>query len=69
MPQKTWIVCIDWIDGGVEDSDEVRVVAPSAAAAVKAAIREWGGVTNARYPHCKMLDANILTRQAIEGFA
>ena len=69
MPKTQWIVLIDWIDGEIEDSDEVLVSASSAAAAVKEAVQEWGRVTTSRYPHCMMLDANILTRQTIEGFA
>lgn len=69
MARKRWTVVIDWADGDFEDSDEVVVMAGSASEAVKAAVDQWGRVTSSRYPHCIMLDATILTRQVIEGFA
>jgi hypothetical protein len=69
MPRKTWTVLIDWADGDIEDSDEVLVMAGSASEAVKAAVEEWGWSAASMYPHCIMLDAVILTRQVIEGFA
>ncbi len=69
MARTTWTVLIDWADGDIEDSDEVRVVAGSASDAVKVAVQRWGNDIGMKYPHCMMLDANILTRQTIEGFA
>ena len=69
MARKRFTVLIDWADGDFEDSDEVVVMAGSASEAVKAAVEQWGRSTSSRYPHCIMLDATILTRQVIEGFA
>jgi hypothetical protein len=69
MARKRWTVLIDWADGDFEDSDEVVVMAGSASEAVKAAVEEWGRAAASMYPHCIMLDAVVLTRQVIEGFA
>ena len=36
-----WIVAVSWIDGDVEDCDEVAVSAPTELQAIAKALRKW----------------------------
>ena len=41
MPQKRWIVLIDWVDGAVEDTDEFSIPAETQAEAIIAAVQAF----------------------------
>ena len=69
MVAKRLTVLIDWIDGDVEDSDEVRVSAESAAEAIRKARAKWRMTIGAQWPHCKIVSATILTPEKIRGLA
>jgi hypothetical protein len=36
-----WVVAVDWIDGDVEDCDEVAVTAPTELEAIELALLKW----------------------------
>lgn len=69
MPARRWIVLIDWIDGDVEDSDEVRVSAETAAEAIRKARTTWRMTIGAKWPHCRIAQSKILTPDMTRGFA
>lgn len=58
---RRWTVLVDWVDGPVEDSDEVVVTADTPAAAIAAARKTWRVTIGAEWPRCKMTAVTILT--------
>jgi|GEM_PF-2891913 len=40
-----WVVAVSWIDGDVDDCDEVTVAAPTELQAIAKALREWHATT------------------------
>jgi len=40
-----WVVAVSWIDGDVEDCDEVTVAAPTELQAIAEALRKWHKTT------------------------
>lgn len=54
MRARVWVAMIDWIDGGVEDTDELRVRACCANEAERIARAIWSAKTGQRYPHCSI---------------
>jgi hypothetical protein len=69
MAQRKFVVLVDWIDGDVEDSDEIVVFADDAERAVLAARRKWKMTIGAEWPHCRILQSKVLTRSRLLGFA
>lgn len=67
--QRKHVVIIDWQDGDVEDADEIAVFADSPAAAIEKARRKWRLTIGADYPHCKIVESNILTHKMAAQFA
>ncbi|NDD03619.1 MAG: hypothetical protein EB078_01820 [Proteobacteria bacterium] len=65
MPAKRWTVCIDWVDGAVEDTDETVVSADSRQAAIAKAKKRWRLEIGARHPTCRIVRAFILTGELI----
>lgn len=63
MPQKKWIVVVDWIDGAVTDSDEVVVYAETESAAIVKAKARWRVAVGMSWPGCKLERAWVLTRE------
>lgn len=51
---KAWIALVDWIDGEVEDTDEILVYASTRADAVKKARALWSETKGAEWPHCQI---------------
>lgn len=66
MPRKRWIVCVDWIDGPVEDTDEVVVYAESASRARSLARQRWRLTKGAEWPNCRIQKIFVLTKKVIE---
>lgn len=62
MAARKWIVAIDWIDNEVEDTDEVVVFAKTSDEAKRIACERWSSAIGARWPHCRLCKAWILTR-------
>jgi hypothetical protein len=60
MPQKRWIVLIDWVDGAVEDTDKFSVPAETQAEAIIAAMRSFVEATK-NYPHRQIEQVTFLT--------
>lgn len=54
MATKAWIALIDWIDGKVEDTDEIRVHANTAEEAEAAARIAWSMTKGAEWPQCRI---------------
>lgn len=69
MRQKQWIVCIDWQDGTVEDTDEISVSAYSSDEAITAAKRKWRLTIGADYPSCRIRKAFVLSESVIKKFS
>ena len=40
-----WVVAVSWIDGDVDDCDEVTVTAPTELQAIAKALRKWHKTT------------------------
>lgn len=62
MASRKWIVAIDWIDNGTEDTDEIVVFARTAAEARSIACDRWHTTIGAKWPHCRLCKAWILNR-------
>lgn len=45
---------VDWLDGGVEDTDELRVAANSAAEAESLVRNIWSATNRAVWPHSRI---------------
>jgi len=69
MAQRKFVVAVDWIDGDVEDTDEIVVFAEDAERAMLAAKRKWKMTIGAQWPHCRFVEMKILTRRTMCGFA
>jgi len=59
MPK--YVVIVDWVDGDVEDSDEVKVQAKTAAGATSAARAWWRRSVSASWPQCRDQKVWVLT--------
>jgi hypothetical protein len=59
MAKKRTVVWIHWIDGEVSDTDEVVVYADSPASAKTAASDKWQMTIGARWPNCRIEEAEI----------
>lgn len=60
---RRWTVLVDWVDGPVEDTDEVVVMAATPSAAVAAAKRMWRLTIGAEWPACRLTKASIVTKE------
>lgn len=69
MAKKAWIALVDWIDGEVEDTDEIRVQADTAGDALKAARAAWSTTKGAEWPHCRIEHITVSPPARLRGFA
>lgn len=67
MAKKAWIALVDWIDGEVEDTDEIRVYANTAAQAVEFARRDWSATNGAEWPHCRIKHIEVCPPARLRG--
>jgi hypothetical protein len=67
MATSAWIALIDWVDGNVEDTDEIRVFANTAAEAELAAHTRWSATTGAEWPHCRIERIEIFSPARLRG--
>ena len=67
MAQRKFVVLVDWIDGDVEDSDEIVVFAEDAERAILSAKRKWKMSIGAQWPHCRIEQLKILTPGRLLG--
>jgi len=56
-----WVVAVSWIDGDVDDCDEVTVAAPTELQAIAKALRKWQQTTKGG----KVTGAMALTQENI----
>jgi hypothetical protein len=63
------LVIIDWMDGKVEDSDEITVFADSPAEAIRKAREKWRLTIGASWPSCRITDSKILNKGACHPVA
>lgn len=66
MPNKRWTVCVDWIDGPVEDTCEFTVVADSAQSAKSKACSRWHATNRASSHSPKIQRVFVLTKKLAE---
>lgn len=59
MPR--YVVIVAWEDRGVEDADEIEVVAENQQGAIQRAKRRWREAVFQSYPACRIVQAFILT--------
>jgi len=67
--QRRYCVLIDWVDGEVEDTDEIAVFADSAAEAITKARKRWRLTIGVRYPTCRIVESTVLTPKLRASFA
>lgn len=67
--QRKHLLIIDWIDGNVEDSDEVVVFAASEDEAESKGRRKWRTTIGAQWPHCRITKIKILRQNQFQKLA
>jgi len=69
MAKKAWIALVDWIDGEVEDTDEIRVHADNAGEALKTARAAWSITKGDEWPHCRIKNITVSPPARLRRFA
>lgn len=69
MAMACRIVLIDWIDGDVEDTDEIRVFADDDETAKQKATKKWRMTVGAEWPHCRIEKVEVMTPERLREFA
>lgn len=64
-----WTVVIDWADGDVEDSDEIAVLAKTAAAAVLKVLPSWIERTSSKWPDCALKEISVFAPKRLRRLA
>ena len=67
MAARYRIVLIDWVDGDVSDTDEIRVYADSDHEAVSKAKQRWRMTIGSQWPHCRIEKAETLATARLRG--
>lgn len=67
MPR--YVVIVAWEDRGVEDADEIEVVAETPQGAVQKARRKWREAVFQSYPACRIVQAFVLTAAKMRALA
>lgn len=65
--QASYTVAVDWVDGHVEDTDEITVTAASASGATSKARAEWRRTNGKKYPSCRMCGAWVMTPARLDA--
>jgi hypothetical protein len=66
---RRWIVIVDWVDGNVEDSDEIVVRARTAAGATSKARAVWSITNRAEWPLSQIQKVFVLTPKRLRRLA
>jgi hypothetical protein len=66
MPRFT-AIC-DWQDDSVADSDEIQVLAKTAAGATSRARAVWSSTKGAEHPTCRLEKVWILTKERMGAY-
>jgi hypothetical protein len=70
MPvQRAYIAVISWIDGEVEDADELRVFAESAESAKSLAKEIWLRAKSPRWPTCRISSVEVFPQARLSSLA
>lgn len=69
LVQRAYIAVISWIDGEVEDADELRVFAESAEAAKTLAREIWLRATSPRWPTCRITSVEAFPQARLSSLA
>lgn len=69
MARKLRVVLVDWVDGEVADTDEIRVFADDDTSAICRAKDRWLVTKGAKWPHCRIEKLEILAPARRRGFA
>lgn len=69
MTKKAWIALVDWVDGEVADTDEIRVYASTAGEATNAARTAWSTTNGAEWPHCRIEHITVSPPARLRRFA
>jgi hypothetical protein len=70
--KKSYRVVCEWVDAmdnDHTDSDEIQVMATSAASAIAAARKKWRLTIGAEWPRCRLEKTWILTPSRTKEFA
>ena len=69
MRARIFRAFVFWNDGGVEDADEIEVLAVDEEAAKSAAMRRWRTTVGIRYPQCCVVDVEVERKNPCGGVA
>jgi len=69
MAQRRHTVLIDWIDGDVEDADEITVFAENENEAVFKAKSNWRVTIGAQWPQCRITRARAMLNSEVKRLA
>lgn len=69
MAQRMHTVLIEWIDGDVDDVDEISVFADSENDAISKARAKWRVTIGAEWPHCRIVASKILPKDLVKKLA
>jgi hypothetical protein len=64
---KRWIVIVDWVDGEIEDSDEMTVWAKTAAGATSKARAAWSETKGAEWPNSRIQKVFVVTPKRLRS--
>jgi hypothetical protein len=62
------LVILEWIDGKVEDCDEIFVFAETDDEAISIAKKRWRLTVGAEWPHCRLRRAYVMTKHAANTY-
>lgn len=69
MAMACRIVLIDWIDGDVSDTDEIRVFADTDDEAKQKAKKKWRMTNGSDWPECRIEKVEIMTPARLRRLA
>jgi hypothetical protein len=62
------LVILEWIDGKVEDCDEIFIYADFDDEAKAIAKERWHRTIGAEWPHCRLRRAFVMTKHAVNAY-
>jgi len=67
--EKAYLAVISWVDGEIEDADELRVFAESPESAESAARVVWLRTVGVEWPNCRITGVSVHPQRPLPRFA